>query len=709
MNADRRTFLKAGLAAGGGMVLGFFLPAAARPALADNAPAVFAPNAWIRIAPDELITLVVAKSEMGQGVYTSMPMLLAEELEVDIARVRTENAPPSEAYVDPLLGLQATGGSTSVRSGWKPLREAGAAARMMLIAAAAEAWKIGPEGCRAENGQVIHPDGKQRLSYGRLAEAAARQPVPEKILLKDPKAFRYLGKPVARRDGPAKIDGSAVFGLDVKLPGLLTALFLRCPVFGGKPRAVEAGKAMQVKGVKRILQVGDGVAVVAENFWAAKKGRDALQVEWDEGALAGLDSAAIERRFEEAAAREGAVARHDGDAGAALKNAAKIVEAAYFSPFAAHATMEPMNCTVDLQADRCEIWVGTQAPAFVQATATKLTGLPAERIKVNVVYLGGGFGRRFEQDFVVQAVDIAKQAGAPVKLVWTREDDMQHDVYRPASLSKLRAALDAEGRALAWEQRIVSPSIMKRAMPEDLQQDGKLDPSSVEGAANHLYGIPNIQVDYVMDEPGVPVGFWRSVGNSQNGFVVESFVDELAHAAGQDPLKYRLSLLDQHPRQQAVLKLAAAKAGWGRKRPKGIGLGIAAVNSFGSYVAEAVEATVSADGGIKVKKVVCAIDCGVVVNPDTIEAQIQGAVIYALTAALKGPITIKNGRAEQSNFHDYPLLRLDETPSIEVHIVASGEAPGGVGEPGVPPLAAALGNALFAATGKRLRRLPFVL
>lgn len=705
--SDRRTFLKAGLAAGGGLLLGFFLPDAARPARAAGAAAPFAPNAWLRIAPDDTVTFVISKVEMGQGVYTALPMLLAEELEVELGRVRTEMAPSAEVYVDPLLGLQATGGSTSVRSGWQTLREAGAAAREMLTAAAADVWQIPPERCRARNGQIVHPDGKRRLNYGQLAEAAARLPVPQKVPLKDPKTFRYLGKPVPRLDGPAKIDGSAVFGIDVKMPGLLTAMFARCPTFGGKPRAVETAKAMQVRGMKKALRMDEGVAVLAENFWAAKKGRDALQIEWDEGPLAGLDSASVERRFEEASERAGAVARHDGDAAAALQAAPKIVEAAYFSPFAAHATMEPMNCTVDLRADRCEIWVGTQAPSLVQATAAKLTGLPEEKIKVNALYLGGGFGRRFEQDFVIQAIAIAKQAGAPVKLVWTREDDMRHDVYRPASLSKLRAALDAEGRPVAWEQRIVGPSILKRVMPEDLQQDGKLDPSSIEGAANHLYGIPNVHVDYVMDEPGVPVGFWRSVGNSQNGFVVESFVDELAYAAGQDPLKYRLGLLEKHPRQRAVLELAAAKAGWGRKLPKGTGLGIAAVNSFGSYVAEAVEASIGADGEIAVKKVVCAVDCGAIVNPDTVEAQIQGAVIYALTAALKGPIRIERGGVAQSNFHDYPLLRLDETPRIEVYIVPSVAEPGGVGEPGVPPLAPALGNALFAAAGKRLRRLPF--
>ena len=706
---SRRSFLKAGAALGGGLVLGFSLPVSARAAPAAAPAAVFNPNAWLRIAADGTVTLLMSKVEMGQGVHTSLPMLVAEELEVDVDAIRLEDAPPDKAYADPLMGFQATGGSTSVRGSWKPLREAGAAARMMLVAAAAETWKVQPAACRAENGAVTHTASKRRLTYGQLAAAAARQPVPAKIALKDAKRLKYLGHAVHRRDTPAKVDGSAVFGIDVKLPGLLTALFLPCPVFGGKPGKVDAAAAQAVKGVKHVFALDHGVAVVAEGFWAAKLGRDALRVQWDEGPLAKLDSAAVERQLEQAAAQPGVLARDDGDATAALGKAAQTVEAAYHSPYLAHATMEPMNCTVDLRDGACQLWVGSQAVGAAQDTAARLTGLPKDKINVHITYLGGGFGRRFEQDFISQAVSIAKQAQAPVKLVWTREDDMQHDFYRPASFSKLRAGLDAQGLPIAWEQHIACPSLMRPRFPQFLTQDGKLDHSSVEGAADHLYGIANVRVHYTLADPGVPTGFWRSVGNSQNGFVTESFVDELAHAARLAPLQFRLRLLAKQPRMRGVLELAAQKAGWGGKLPKGQGRGVAAVSSFGSYAAEVAEVAVGADGEIKVKRVVCAIDCGAVVNPDTVKAQMESAVIFALTAALKGPITIKNGRVEQSNFHDYPLLRLDETPAIEVYIVASDENPGGVGEPGVPPLAPALANAVFAASGQRLRRMPLVL
>lgn len=711
MNAEidqtRRIFLKAGMAAGGGLLIGFALPGISRLDLAGAASAPFAPNAWIRIAPDDTVTIIVAKSEMGQGVYTAMPMLVAEELEVDLNRIQIENAPSGKDYVDPLLGIQATGGSTSVRSGWRPLREAGAAARLMLIVAAAGIWKVKPTECRAESGMVIHATSQRKLSYGQLADAAAQQKIPAKIVLKEPTSFRYLGKPVPRRDTPAKVNGAAVFGIDVKLPGLLTATLLRCPVFEGKVASYDTDAAKAVSGVRQIFQTEDGIAVVADGFWAAKKGRDAVKVQWVDGVLAELDSASIERQFEEASAKPGAIARQQKDVEGAFKKAAKTIEAVYHAPFVAHATMEPMNCTVDLQPDRCEVWVPTQAPGLVQATVAQIVGLSSESVKVHVTYLGGGFGRRFEQDFVAQTARIAKQAGAPVKLVWTREDDLQHDFYRPAAYNRLRAALDKKGQAIAWKQRIVGPSILRRAMPQNLQ--GDLDPTSVEGSANLPYAIPNILIDYVMLNPGVPVGFWRSVGNSQNGFVTESFIDELAVAGGTDPVQYRLKLLHRHPRHRGVLKLAAEKAGWGKKLPAGEGQGVAVLESFGSYVAEVAEVAVGQDGEVRVKRVVCAIDCGAVVNPDTIRAQIESAVAFALTATLKGPITVKNGRIEQTNFHDYPLLRIDEMPMVEVHILPSPEAPGGAGEPGVPPLAPAVANAVFAATGKRIRRLPIDL
>ncbi len=709
IDTHRRQFLKASAAIGGGLLIGFVMPSS-REAMASETKEVFSPNAWIRIAKDDTVTLIIAKVEMGQGVYTSLPMLLAEELEVDLNKIRIEDAPPGKEYIDPILQFQATGGSSSVRSSWKPLSEAGAAARIMLIAAAAESWKVNPADCHAENGMIFHNASKRSLSYGQLAEAAAKQPVPTKLVLKDAKQYKYIGKSIPRRDSPAKVNGTAVYGIDVKLPGLLTAMFVPCPVFGGKVKSVDDSEAKAVNGVKHVFQVENGVAVVAEGFWAAKQGREALKIQWDEGALAQLDSAAIERQFEQATTQTGNIARKDGDAVAALGKAAKTVEAVYHAPYAPHCTMEPMNCTVDLRADHCDIWVGTQVPAMAQDAIAKVTGLPNEKIKVHITYLGGGFGRRLEVDFITQAAAIAKHVGVPVKLVWLREDDMRHDIYRPASYTKLRAGLDAEGHPTVWEQHIACPSIFKRYMPQILGEDGKkVDPSSVEAAADHPYAIPNVQVDYHVSDPGVPIGFWRSVGNSQNGFFTESFIDELAHAAGQDPLKYRLQLLEKQPRYVRVLELAAKKAGWGEPLPKGTGRGIAAVFSFASYAAEVAEVEVSSNGEINVKRVVCAIDCGSVVNPDTIKAQVEGAVIFGLTAALKGPITVKNGQVEQSNFHDYPLLRLVETPKIEVYIVDSHDAPGGVGEPGVPPLAPAVANAIFAATGKRIRRMPLDL
>jgi isoquinoline 1-oxidoreductase beta subunit len=706
LDLNRRSFLKAGVTLGGGLMMGFVLPGIDVLAKTKTPATSFVPNAWIRITPDETISIVVAKSEMGQGVYTSMPMLVAEELEVDLNSIHIELAPPNPAYIDPLLEMQATGGSTSVRSSWLPLREAGAAARMMLIAAAAERWRVDPAQCQAENGQVIHPASRRQLSYGQLADAAARQKIPEKIVLKDPQQYRYLGNPVPRRDTPAKLNGSAIFGIDVQWPGLLTATLLQCPEFGGKLERFDLETARAVKGVRQIFQTDDGIAVVADGFWAAKKGRDAIRVQWVAGPNASIDSAGLEHRLKEASAQAGAAARRENDIEAAFKGARKTLEAEYHVPFAAHATMEPMNCTVDLTTDRCEIWVGTQSVAGVQATAAKITGLSPEAIKVHLTYLGGGFGRRFEQDFVAQALRIAQQAKAPIKLIWTREDDLQHDVYRPISYHKLRAALDDQNQPTGWKQRIVSPSIFKRVAPENLDQDGKLDSTSVEGSANLPYAIPHLLIDYVMVETGVPVGFWRSVGHSQNCFVTESFIDELAHAAREDSVQFRLKRLTDHPRLQAVLKLAAEKAGWGQSLPKGQGRGVAVFESYGSHVAEVAEISFNQAGALRVDRVVCAIDCGAIVNPDTIRAQLESAVAFALTAAIKGPITIRKGQVEQSNFHDYPLLRLDEMPRVEVHLLPSREAPGGVGEPGVPPLAPAVANAIFAATGQRIRRLP---
>jgi len=707
-NLSRRDFLKVGVAVGGGLVLGFYLPGrddSLQAATESGAP--FAPNAWLRIGTDGGVTVMLHKSEMGQGIMTSLPMLVAEDLEADWSKIRVEFAPADIAYYTwftPTFGAQFTGGSRSVRGSWDILREAGATAREMLIAAAAENWGVAVETCRAEGGEVIHKPSGQRISYGALANKAATLPVPKEVPLKDPKDFRLIGARTARLDTPSKVNGSAVFGIDVKVPGMLIARVLRCPVFGGKVASYDATKAKAIQGVRDVVQIEGGIAVVADGYWPATLGLKALEVQWDEGPKAKLSSADITATFKALAEQPGAVARHEGDATQALASAAKKLEAIYEVPFLAHATMEPMNCTAHVRKDGCDVWVPTQGQTGAQQTAMKITGLPEESVKIHTTLLGGGFGRRFEQDFVADAVEISKLVGAPVKVIWSREDDMQHDFYRPATYNRLSAGLDPQGLPIAWTHRIVGPSIMSRSFP-DRVKDG-IDPSSVEGAANIPYNIPNLHVEYVMKDTGIPVGFWRSVGSSQNAFITECFLDELAAAAGKDPYEFRRQLLDKAPRHKAVLELAATKAGWGQPLPEGRHRGIAVHFSFGSYVAEVAEVSVDKDGNVRVHRVVCAVDCGRVVNPDTVEAQMQSGIVYGLTAALKGEITIENGRVKQSNFHDYEMLRMEEMPVIEVYILPSTEAPGGVGEPGTPPIAPAVVNAIFAATGKRIRKLP---
>lgn len=703
VNQERRGFLKAGAVAGGGLLIGFHLPLANRASGVEAATKEFAPNAWIRIDADDTVMLRVASSEMGQGVYTAIPMLLAEELECDWARIKVEMAPADKAYTNPLIGQQLTGGSTAVRAYWTPLRQAGAAARELLIRAAAQNWKVKEDECRAENGVVIHKTSKRKASYGELAARAATLPVPKAVFLKEPGEFKLIGKSTPRLDTPRKVNGGAVFGMDVKLPGLLTAVVARCPVFGGKPKKFDATQAKGVPGVSQVLSIHSGIAVVADNFWAAKLGRDALVVEWDEGANAKLDSAAIRKQLEQSLKKKGVTARNEGDAAKALKAATKRIEAVYEAPYLAHACMEPMNCTALVKKDGCEIWVPTQNQTGTQFVASQITGLPPEKVKVNTTFLGGGFGRRSEQDFVAEAVQLAMATGVPVKVVWTREDDMHHDYYRPATLNRLSAALDKQGMPVAWRHEIAGASIFARVFPNSIKNG--LDGTSVEGAANLPYAIPNLHVTWAMENGAVPVGFWRSVGSSQNAYITECFLDELAAAAGKDPYEYRRALLAKHPRHLGVLELAAQKAGWGTPLPAARTRGIAVAEAFGSYCAQVAEVAVER-GQVRVLRVVCAIDCGMVVNPDTVVAQMESGIVYGLTAALKGEITIKNGRVEQSNFSDYPLLRLDEMPEIEVHIVKSAENPGGVGEPGTPPIAPAVANAVFAATGKPVRRLP---
>lgn len=700
---SRRRFLQTGAAGATGLVIGFYLPGRYE-ALAAPQAGPFAPNAWIRVGTNGLVTIVIDKSEMGQGVVTSLAMLAAEELECDWRKIRTEFAPADKAYINPLFGLQGTGGSTSVRGSWEPLLKAGATAREMLIEAAATKWGVEKSECRAEHGVVIHAASKRRLSYGMLADTARQLAPPKNVALKDPKSYRVVGKARKRLDTPDKVNGRTQFGIDVRLPGMLHAVVERCPVFGGKVASFDAAKSKAVPGVRQVIQVSNGIGVVADNTWSAMEGRRALEVKWDEGPNASVNSASISKLFAERAGQPGAVARKEGDAAAAFSAAAKKIEAVYEVPYLAHATMEPMNCTAHVRADGCDVWVPTQFQTFTQATAAKLAGVKPEAVQVHTTFLGGGFGRRSELDFVVDAVELSKAAGAPVQVTYSREDDMQHDYYRPASYCRQAAALDADGWPVAWTNRIVCSSIMSRVFPNFVRNG--VDGTSVEGAADIPYAVPNILVDYQLTEAAVPVGFWRSVGHSQNAFFSECFLDEIAAAGGKDPYELRRRLLAKQPRHLGALELAATKAGWGTPLPAGRFRGIAVMSSFGSYVAQVAEISVNRSEGVRVHRVVCAVDCGRTVNPDTIAAQMEGAIVYGLTAALKGAITIDRGRVEQSNFNDYEMLRLDEMPVVEVHIVPSDNPPGGVGEPGTPPIAPAVCNAVFAATGKRIRRLP---
>jgi isoquinoline 1-oxidoreductase subunit beta len=691
VDEGRRVFLKVTAAAGGGLLVGFDLTGCGRSGAAyGHGGDHFSPNAWIHLAPDGGITLMYAASELGQGAMTALPMILAEELEADWSKVTALPAPVNADFNNPLMGQQKTGGSTAVRGYWEPLRRAGAATRALLIAAAAQSWGVAPAECRARDSVVYHDASGRRARYAELLTRAAKLAPPRETRLKDPKDFRLVGTSVPRLDTPVKVDGSAVFGQDVRLPGMLTAVVARCPVFGGRAKSYDAKAALAVKGVRHVVPIGSGIAVVADDFWSAYRGREALDIDWNYGPLAGLDSAAIETQLRAALGREGKIQRDRGDARKVLGGAARVIKARYETPYLAHACMEPMNCTADVRADGCDLWVPTQAQTEAQALAASMTGLSKSKVNVHTTFIGGGFGRRLKSDFVEEAVEISKAVGAPVKVLWTREDDMRHDFYRPANCARLHAALDARGRPTAWFQRIAGPQ-------------------NSLGGVNVPYAIPNLRVEEVEEDPGVPVGPWRSVGASQNAFSVECFIDELAHAAGQDPLAYRLQLLkDVAPDHYTVLRLAGEKAGWGRKLPRGHGRGVAVYNVYAGSVAHVVEASVTR-GAIRVHRVVCAIDCGLAVNPDGVRAQIESAVVFGLTAALLGEITLKDGRVVQGNFDGYPLLRIGEIPRIEVHLVKNAEPPGGVGEPGVPPIAPAVANAVFAATGKRLRRLPLRL
>lgn len=707
VNLSRRDFLKTGSIIGGGLVLGFSLPVRPSFGRAAGNPGGYVMNAFVRIADDGTVTIVANHSEMGQGVYTSLPMLVAEELECDWSKVKVESAPVNPAYNHVDWGIQGTGGSTSITSEWDRLRKVGASAREMLIAAAAATWNVNKATCRAENGKVIHASGKS-LTYAQLADKASKMPVPKEVKLKDPAQFTLIGKPVHRLDTPEKTDGKAVFGIDVTIPGMLVAVLARPPVFGGKVVSFNADKAKAVPGVIDVVQVPSGVAVVANGFWPATTGRDALEIVWDDGPHAKLSTAGMQEQYTNLAKAPGTIARKQGDAPGELAKAAKVIEGAYEVPYLAHATMEPLNCVVDLRGDSCEIWTGTQFQTADWMAAARAAGLKPEQVKIHTTLLGGGFGRRANprSDFVVMAVEVAAAVKKPVKLIWTREDDMKGGWYRPMWVDRISAGLDAEGKLVAWHHTIVGQSIMVGTPFEnDMMKDG-VDVTSVEGSADIPYGIPNIQVDLHSPKIGVPVQWWRSVGHSHNGFVVESFLDEVAHAAGKDPYELRRSMLGKESRHIAVLDLAAKKAGWGSKLPEGRGRGIALHKSFGSFVAQVAEVSVGPEGAVKVHRVVCAVDCGRLVNPDTAAAQMESGIVFGLTAALYGKITLKDGKVQQSNFNNYPMLAINEMPVVEVHIVPSTERPMGLGEPGVPPIAPAVTNAIFAVTGKRIRRLP---
>lgn len=713
---ERRDFLKISVAASGGLLIGFRFPGISALASAQSSseqPAsatTFMPNAFVRIGTDERVTVIVNHSEMGQGVYTSLPMLLADELDADWTKVGFEAAPVDPKYNHPAFGVQMTGGSSSVYSGLQQFREAGAAARAMLIAAAAQQWNVDASTCLTESGAVFNKKG-QKLTYGHLATAAAKLPPPEHVQLKDPKTFKLIGKPIKRLDTPEKLNGEAVFGIDVKLPGMLTAVIARPPIFGATMKSFDDSRARSMPGVKKIVAIPAGVAVIADTFWQAKTARDAVRVEWDEGSMQNFNTSEMMHQFRERAKSPGTSVRNDGDATAALASAAKKIEAVYEVPYLSHLMMEPLNCAVDLRADSCEVWTGSQFQTIDRANAAKIAGLPPEKVQLHTTFLGGGFGRRAnpQSDFVVEAVHVAKAAGVPVKVIWTREEDMAGGWYRPAFLHAIEGGIDASGNAVSWRSRLVGQSIMAGTPFAAVMMKGKdYDPASVEGVDDLPYEIPNLAVESHQAEIKVPVQWLRSVGHSHTAFATECFVDELAGLAQKDPYQFRRALLQKHPRHLGVLDLAAQKAGWGKPLPKGMGRGIAVHFAFESYSAHVAEVSME-DGKVRVHRMVCAIDCGQYVNPGIIAAQTEGGAIFGASAALFQELTFENGRLQQTNFNTFPVMRMNECPQIETHIVDNHEKSGGIGEPGVPCAAPAIANAIFAATGKRIRKLPIRL
>ena len=704
---SRRVVLQNGLASG--LVLAFQWPLHAAPVNEPEQPpdqpdGQFAPNAFIRIDNAGKTTLVIPQAEMGQGVYTAIAMILAEELDADFAQIVIKHAPASDRlYANPLFGIQVTGNSNSIRSFWDKLREAGAAARAMLIAAAAAQWQVDAASCSASNGKVTHDVSDRTLTFGELADAAGKLPVPDKPKLKDPKDFTLIGKPLKRHDTPDKSDGKTIYGIDAMVPDMKFATLAQCPVLGGKVKHVDDSAAKKLPGVRQVVVLDNLVAVVGDHMWAAWQGLDALKVTWDEGPNAKINSADIWNDLRAASKKDGVVAKSEGDIDKGLTQGERF-DADYELPFLAHACLEPQNCTVRLTPGACEIWTGTQVQSRCQEYAAKAAGLPNDKVTVYNHYIGGGFGRRLEPDMVESAVRIAKEVPTPIKVVWTREEDMQHDVYRPAYRDTISASL-SNGKIVAWKYRVTGSSVMARWIPPAFKNG--IDPDAVDSAVDMPYDIPNKHIEYVrVEPPAVTTGFWRGVGPNNNVFAVESFMDELARKANMDPVAFRLGMLDGTPRLKAALKLVAEKSGWGSLLPGRVGRGVCAQPSFGSFIATVVEAEVDDVGGVHLLRVTCAVDTGIAVNPDTIVAQLQGGLIFGLTAALWGEVTIEKGRVQQSNFNNYRMLRIDETPPIDVHVIKSAERPGGIGETGATAGPPALRNAIYAATGVPLRRLP---
>jgi isoquinoline 1-oxidoreductase beta subunit len=686
----------------GGLTIAICLPGC-KPSTpqASGETKITEPNAWLRIGTDDSITFLCDRSEMGQGVYTSLPMLIAEELGVTLDRIKVEFAPPGDAFVNNLLGGQITGGSTSIRDGWEKLRRAGATARHVLVHAAAAEWGVDARTCRIENGVIVSPHLK-KLRFGDVAEAAAKLPVPGDIALKPASDFTLIGRPHRRKDTPSKVDGSAIFGIDVRLPGMLYAALAQPPTLGGSVKTFDDEKARAMPGVKAVVLTSSGVAVVADSWWQARQARDQLRIEWDAGPNAALDDAKIRQILRKGAAGEGRVARSDGDAAAALESAARVVRAEYELPLLAHATLEPQNCTADVRADGVDLYAPTQVQKIAQDTAAKAAGVDAAKVRVHTTFLGGGFGRRLEVDFIPAAVEASKAVKQPVKLVWTREDDMTHDAYRPPAFDQVAAGFDGNGNLTSFNLHLTGPSITARMFPAVVEKN--VDPFAVEAAANYLYDVPNVRVDFRQQEIGIDVGYWRSVSHALNCFVVESFMDELAVSQRKNPVEFRKALLAKHPRMLRVLNLVAKESYFGYP-PKGCHHGVAVMEGYGTYMAMVAEIFMEA-GKAKIRRTYCALDCGQQVNPDTIVAQVESSINFGLSALMWGEINLQNGRVKQTNFNNYPLLRMNEAARIDTYVVDSEEAPGGVGEPATALVAPAVCNAIYSATGRRLRSLP---